>query len=120
MSNGSIRMMLGAMRKRRKFPLTEYVRGAPDPLLYLGVAYPFSIPRKFSTNWLLSIWQEKWQQAETAYRRVLPLYEQVIESTHPYIVHCLDQIAFLSTQQERLDEAESLFKQVLQAKEQIL
>lgn len=81
---------------------------------------PLGIAGTFQKLALIYIAQEKLEEAETLYQRVLLMYEEHLGDTHPDTIQCLDQLVFLYTKQEKLEQAEIILKRVLDIRDQTM
>src|SRR5258708_4914297 len=64
--------------------------------------------------------QEKYEEAEPLYQRVLHIREQAMGSDHPEVAHTLYNLAALYFKQEKYEEAEPLYQRVLHIREQAM
>src|SRR5579884_715327 len=68
---------------------------------------------------LIYVRQEKWEQAEISYQRVLLVYEKALGIGHEDTMQCLRELAFVYAQRDHFDEAEVALKRLLKASKQL-
>ena len=69
---------------------------------------------------LIYIRQEKWEQAEASYQRVLQVYESLLGNEYAETLECMEQLALLYMQQQKFDQAEALLRHTFEIKEHML